>query len=69
MLTIRAPSGSDMGRTTRYAHDEPHGIAAQQYLPEELADARYYIPTEHGAEAAMVTRLARIEELLGRSDD
>ena len=56
------------GQDYAYAHDEPHGIAAQQYLPDELADARYYIPTEHGAEAAMVTRLARIEELLGRSD-
>jgi len=30
--------------------------------------ARYYYPTEYGAEAAMVSRLARIEELLGRSD-
>ena len=47
----------------------PLEASAQQYLPEELADARYYIPTEHGAEAALVTRLARIEELLGRSDD
>ena len=26
-------------------------IAAQQYLPDELADARYYEPTDHGAEA------------------
>ena len=40
------------GQDYAYAHDEPHGIAAQQYLPDELADARYYIPTEHGAEAA-----------------
>jgi putative ATPase len=57
------------GHEYAYAHDEPHGIAAQQYLPDELVDARYYIPSEHGAEAALVTRLARIEELLGRSDD
>jgi putative ATPase len=56
------------GQDYAYAHDEPHGIAAQQYLPEELAGARYYIPSEHGAEAAMVARLARIEELLGHSD-
>src|SRR5215217_1300117 len=57
------------GQDYAYAHDEPHGIAAQQYLPDELAGARYYIPSEYGAEAAMVTRLARIEELLGRSED
>ena len=54
------------GQGYQYAHDHPHGIASQQYLPDELADARYYEPTDHGAEAAMVVRLARIEELLGR---
>ena len=58
----------DHGQDYAYAHDEPHAIAAQQYLPDELAAARYYYPTEYGAEAAMVSRLARIEELLGRSD-
>ena len=39
----------------------------QQYLPEELAGARYYEPTDRGAEAALGVRLRRIEELLGRS--
>jgi putative ATPase len=57
------------GQDYAYAHDEPHGIAAQQYLPDELAGARYYVPSEHGAEAALATRLARIEELLGRFDE
>jgi putative ATPase len=50
-----------------YAHDEPHGIAAQRYLPDELLDARYYRPTDNGAEAALGTRMRRIEELLGRA--
>ena len=31
-----------------YAHDAPHGIAAQTYLPEELRDVRYYVPTDRG---------------------
>jgi putative ATPase len=53
------------GASYVYAHEEPHGVAAQQYLPDELAGARYYVPTDHGAEAALATRLARIEELLG----
>ena len=52
------------GQGYRYAHDEPHGIAAQQYLPDELLGARYYEPTDHGAEAGVAARLARIEELL-----
>ena len=54
------------GQGYRYAHNEPHGIAAQQYLPDELAGASYYEPTDHGAEAALAARLARINELLGR---
>jgi len=55
------------GQDYRYAHDEPHGIAAQQYLPDELVDAAYYVPTDHGNEAAVSARLTRIEERLGRS--
>ncbi|MDF2748776.1 MAG: hypothetical protein K0S98_3063 [Propionibacteriaceae bacterium] len=54
------------GQSYVYAHDEPHGIAAQQYLPDELIDARYYEPTDHGAEAATAERLKRIEGLLRR---
>jgi len=56
------------GKGYQYAHDHPHGIAAQQYLPDELIEARYYEPTDHGAEAALSARLVRIEELLGRDD-
>ncbi len=41
------------GQGYRYAHDEPHAVAAQQYLPDELVDARYYRPTAYGAEAAL----------------
>jgi putative ATPase len=48
-----------------YAHDAPHGIAAQQYLPDELVGAQYYRPVARGAEAAIGDRLARIEEILG----
>ena len=54
------------GQGYQYAHDHPHGIAAQQYLPDELVDVRYYAPTDHGAEAAVAARLTRIKELLGR---
>lgn len=54
------------GKGYQYAHDAAHGVAAQQYLPEELTGARYYVPTEHGNEAGLVERLAVIERLLGR---
>jgi putative ATPase len=49
-----------------YAHDEPHGIAAQQYLPDDLEGADYYRPTTHGAESGVTERLKIINELLGR---
>jgi putative ATPase len=60
------PGAKNYGHGTgyKYAHDEPHGIAAQQYLPDVLQGAHYYAPVGRGAEAAMVDRLARIEEHL-----
>ena len=51
----------------RYAHDEPHAVAAQDYLPEELHGARYYHPSDRGFERTITERLERIETLLGRS--
>ena len=50
----------------RYAHDAEHGVAAQQYLPDDLAGATYYVPTGHGNEAGLGERLRLLEELLGR---
>ena len=54
------------GQGYRYAHDSPRGIAAQQYLPDELVGVTYYEPTDHGNEAAAATRMQRITELLGQ---
>ncbi|MGF1647470.1 MAG: replication-associated recombination protein A [Kineosporiaceae bacterium] len=52
-----------------YSHDCPAGVAAQRYLPDDLAGARYYEPTDRGAERGMDERLARLRHLLGREDD
>jgi len=52
------------GQGYTYAHDAEHGVAAQQYLPDELSGARYYEPTDHGNEAVLVERLAALESLL-----
>ena len=41
----------DHGASYKYSHDEPFGIAEQQYAPDVVADATYYRPTELGAEA------------------
>jgi putative ATPase len=40
-----------------YPHDHPEGWIAQQYLPDEQRDKRYYEPTEHGAEADVARRM------------
>lgn len=47
-----------------YAHDEPFGIAEQQYPPDELLEARYYRPTSHGAEAAVQDRWERVRRII-----
>ena len=40
------------GKGYVYAHDEPDGVAAQQYLPDDLAGSTdYYRPTDRGFEA------------------
>ncbi len=42
----------------RYPHEFEDGDVAQQYLPDELADRRYYLPTEQGYEATIAARQA-----------
>jgi putative ATPase len=52
------------GKGYRYAHDEPHGVAAQQYLPDTLVGSTYYEPTDRGAEREIRTRLERLRRIL-----
>ncbi|MBX9245492.1 replication-associated recombination protein A [Actinotalea ferrariae] len=52
------------GQGYRYAHDEPHAVASQQYAPDELDDARYYEPSDRGYERDVATRLARVRQIL-----
>ena len=56
------------GSTYKYSHDEPFGIAEQQYAPDVVADAAYYQPTSLGAEAAIKERWERVRRLI-RGDD
>ncbi|MCO4744374.1 MAG: replication-associated recombination protein A [Proteobacteria bacterium] len=41
-----------------YPHDEPHGIADQQHLPETLAGRQFYLPTTRAEEKRITERLA-----------
>src|SRR3712207_8287123 len=52
-----------------YSHDEPFGIAEQQYAPDVVLDAEYYQPTGLGAEAAVKERWERVRRLIRRSEE
>jgi putative ATPase len=54
----------DHGRGYVYSHDEPFGIAEQQYAPDVVADASYYRPTALGAEAGIRERWERIRRII-----
>ncbi|HET7169124.1 MAG TPA: replication-associated recombination protein A [Candidatus Limnocylindrales bacterium] len=42
----------------RYPHDFADADVDQQYLPDALADRRYYLPTDHGYEATIEQRMS-----------
>ncbi|PKH41808.1 replication-associated recombination protein A [Nocardioides alpinus] len=52
------------GKGYAYPHDEPYGVAEQQYLPDVLADATYYEPTSLGAEAGVKERWERVRRIV-----
>lgn len=56
------------GRGYVYPHDLPGAVAAQQYLPDPLADRTYYRPTAHGAEAAWGDIAARLQAMRRSTD-
>ncbi len=47
----------------RYPHDFEGADVDQRYLPDELADRRYYLPTDHGYEATIAQRMAARSEV------
>ncbi|MGZ8515248.1 MAG: AAA family ATPase, partial [Candidatus Limnocylindrales bacterium] len=42
----------------RYTHDFEGADVEQQYLPDAIAERRYYLPTEQGYEATIAARMA-----------
>jgi putative ATPase len=52
------------GKGYKYAHDEPYGVAEQQYAPDVVLDATYYRPTTLGAEAALKERWERLRRIV-----
>ena len=52
----------------RYPHDEARGVMAQQYLPDDLRDVRYYHPGSRGAEAALAERWDNLRSIIRSTD-
>jgi len=52
------------GKGYKYAHDFEHGVAQQQYAPDELKDTVYYEPTGNGFERDVTARLERLRRII-----
>ena len=50
------------GAGYQYPHDTPAGWVAQRYLPEELGERRYYLPSPHGREASALAWRQQAED-------
>lgn len=48
----------------RYPHDDPRGVVAQQYAPDDLVGVDYYHPSDHGAERAVAARLPVLRRIV-----
>ena len=51
------------GTGYKYAHDYPEHYVKQQYLPDEIRDAKFYEPTEMGFEKAIKERLDYLKKI------
>ncbi|ABZ76774.1 AAA ATPase central domain protein [Shewanella halifaxensis HAW-EB4] len=52
------------GEGYRYAHDEPNAYASgEKYLPESIAEHRFYYPTERGFEKRIKDKLSQLQQL------
>jgi putative ATPase len=54
------------GKTYDYPHASPDGVVPQQYPPDALVGKDYYRPTNRGAEARLVERLAKLRAIVRR---
>lgn len=60
------------GKGYVYPHNDALGVVAQQYLPSEIIDAKYYVPTDHGNEREVSARLDKLRKIIrghGRSGE
>jgi len=54
------------GKGYVYPHDHELGVVTQQYLPDELKDAEYYRPSDHGNERDIASRWEKLKRIIRR---
>jgi putative ATPase len=74
LADVRATGGGRVPAYLRseaysYPHDDPRGVVAQQYLPDDLRTARYYQPGSRGAEAPLVERWDNLRAIIRSTDN
>jgi putative ATPase len=52
------------GKGYIYSHDQDHGVAQQQYLPDELVGTEYYTPGGNGYERDVAARLEKLRAII-----
>src|SRR3989337_3363270 len=57
---VRGMRAHGIGVGYRYPHDYEGADVAQQYLPDAVAERRYYVPSGEGLEARIGERLDRL---------
>ncbi len=57
------------GKGYRYEHDSPAGFTGQRGLPDGLAGAVFYEPTDRGFESVLAERLQRLERAAKAGED
>ncbi len=50
------------GEGYRYPHNYAEGHVDQQYMPDEVAERRYFQPTDHGDERRIAERMTALEQ-------
>jgi putative ATPase len=60
------PGAKTLGHGTGYvySHDAPRGVNQAQYLPDVLAETRYYQPTNRGSEATLGQRYQVLRSII-----
>lgn len=67
--TSKDKKDAGYGDGYKYAHDWPHGVAPQQYLPDGMDDVEYYSPTIRGHEKEISSRMEKVRAILHESEN